>query len=514
MRWAKPTILAMLIVLGVSCGPRGPVQEPPGEPDDTKPGVVAAVDFLETSPIPPEVMDAIEKQRQKVVPRPEPLGEITYQFPQVKKGTLENGMDWYLVNEPGLPVVSLNLVMRAGMAHEPQDLPGLSVFTGDMLREGGSTQHSSAQLADAIEKMGAQLTILTGADYTMVAIDGLSEEADALTGLMAEMVTQPAFGQEDIDAFKKREQHRLTLNLSEPEWMADRVLMRHLYGDHPYSHYDTTLEALEKLTRDDIVAFYEKHYVAKNSFFVVVGDMSEDRVQDVLESTVGEMPKGKAVKMKWPAPPQRQEPEVVIVDRPGSAQTVIRVGNISMKGDDPDLVPFKVTNHVLGGNASSRLFMTLREDRGLTYGCYSNAAMRVDLGTFFVETSTKTQSTVEAVDAIFQEMEKLTAEDPDQGGLTDEELQSYQNYLAGVLPIKAQSFSRIADLLIDQKVYGLPDDYYDTYAGDVRSVTVDTVIEMAGKYIHPDQAVIVLVGDAAAFREQAGKWGSVTEDQP
>jgi zinc protease len=503
---------AMLLAAG-SCGPPRPPEEP-AAPDDGRPDVEATGQFLETSPIPPEVMAAIEEQRDLVVPQPDPLGGIAFDFPEVERGELENGLTWYLVERPTLPVVSLNLVVRAGMAHDPAELPGLAVFVGDMLREGGTTERSSRELSAEIEQLGADLTILTGADYTMVAVDGLSGKAEELALLMAETVTRPGFDPEELERFRQREKHRITLSMSDPEWVADKVFLRHLYGDHPYASYDTSHEALERMTRDDVTGFHERHYVARNASFVAVGDIDAEELTAVLETAFGDMDEGSPVELQWPDVPEREGREVVVVDRPGSAQTVIRIGNTTLEGGDPDALELLVTNHALGGNASSRLFMTLREDEGLTYGCYSRVPLRVDVGAFVVETSTKSPSTVAAVEAILEEIRRLQAEDPEQGAVTADELESYQRYLAGVLSIKAQAPSRIADLLIDQVVYGLAEDYYDTYDEDVKAVDPQTLRRTAEAYIHLDRALIVLVGDAGELEEEAARWGPVTRDQP
>jgi predicted Zn-dependent peptidase len=510
----KSTVALCVLALSVSCGPRPPSHEPKPAPDDTKPDLPVAAQFLETSPIPPEVMKAIEKQRDLVVAKPAPMGEITYKFPDIEEGKLKNGMKWYLVHQPELPMVSLNFVSRAGTAYEPADLPGLAVFTGDMLREGGTESRTSGQLSEDIEKLGANLSIMTADDYTLVAVDSLSASAGDLVKMLGEIVTKPAFREDDLESFRKREMNRLSLYMSDPEYVADRVFVRELYGTHPYSHYDTTYESLGKITRDDVSSFHKDWYKPMHSFFVAVGDITSAELGPMLESSLGPMKDGVKNAKGFGSPEPLAKRRVVIVDRPGSAQTVIRVGNLALDAKNPDALALKVTNHALGGNASSRLFMTLREDKGLTYGCYSNAALKAVAGAFYVETSTKTASTIDSVDAIFEEMSKLVAEDPSKGGMTEGELAEYRNYLAGVLPIKAQAPSRIADMLIDRIVYWLPGDYYDTYAQKVQAVDVATLQKTANKYIKPDQALIVLVGDAKAFEKQAAKWGEVTKVEP
>jgi zinc protease len=498
--------IAMLATLvAVACGPRAPAHEPKPGPDDSAPDVAPGVMFLETLSIPPEVRKAIEAQKNKIVDKPAPLGETTYSFPEVTSGRLKNGLAWYLVEDRSLPEVSLNLVVRAGTAHDPDALPGLSVFTGDMLREGGTEKRSAPELAEEIEALGADLSIITGTDYTLVAVDSLSDHGTELVSLMGEMCLTPAFDEEKLGKFRTHELHRLELSRSDPEWVADVVLTRELYGAHPYSRYDTTEESLEATTREDVRTFHESHYTASNSFFIAVGDIEPGELRTSLENGFGKMPKGKPVKIKWPKLGTRDKRDVVIVDRPGSAQTVIRVGNATLRGNHADALPLMVANHVLGGNASSRLFMSLREDKGLTYGCYSHVPMRVDIGAFFVETSTKTASTGESLDAIFAEIDAFLA----QGAVSDEELDATRRYLAGVLPIKAQTPPRIADLLIDRFVYGLPDDYYDTYVQRITAVTPAEVHELATSYIHPETAVVVLVGDASQIGKAAARWGEV-----
>jgi zinc protease len=484
------------------------VHTPKPEPDEDAEDVPTYAQFLETMAIPPEVLEAIAAQREKVVPQPEPLGETTFTFPDVHSGKLKNGLPWYVVEREGLPIVSLNLVVRAGTAHDPDTLPGLSVFTGDMLREGGTTERTAAGLAADIETLGADLSVITGADYTLVAVDSVSDHAARLLGLMAEMVEKPAFGDKEMEMFRKRELSRLELSRSDPEWIADFVLLEQLYGTHPYSRYDTTEEALKAMTREDVVSFHETHYAARNGFFVAVGDVDPKAFGSLLEKSFGSLPKGKKAKIKWPAIPAPDKRRVVLVDRPGSAQTVIRVANTTLEGAHSDALPLMVSSHVLGGNASSRLFMVLREEKGLTYGCYSHVPMRIDVGAFFIETSTKTASTGESLDEIFHQLEIFTAAG-DAGGVNADELQASQQYLTGVLAIKAQTASRIADMLIDRIVYGLPESYYDTYAKKVNAVTTDDVRSLMKKYVHPEAALVVLVGDAEKIEDAASKWGEV-----
>jgi zinc protease len=488
--------------VALACGPKPGPEEPEKERQE-EPDVEANVSFLETMSIPPEVLAAIEAQRQKVVEQPDPLGEEEFSFPKVHEGKLGNGLKWYVVEREGLPLVSLNLVVRAGMAHDPEELQGLSVFTGDMLREGGSKKRPAAELSEEIETLGAELSIITGADYTLAAVDSLSEHAGALLDLLAELTLEPAFGEDEMERFRKREMHRLELSRSDPEWIADFVFLEKLYGDHPYSRYDTTKEALEAMTREDVIAFHETHYAARNAFFVAVGDVDRGKLAKMLEKSFGKMPKGKPVKIKWPKIPEPEKRRVVIVHRPESAQTVIRVGNNTLVGRHDDALPFLVTNHVLGGNASSRLFMVLREEKGLTYGCYSHAPMRVDVGAFFVETSTKTASTGESLEEIFNQMEAFL------DGVSEDELEANQSYLTGVLAIKAQTPSRIADMLIDRIVYDLPRDYYDTYQKKVEAVTPEILDKLAERYIRPDTALVVLVGDGQQFQKDVERWGEV-----
>ncbi|MBW2261772.1 MAG: insulinase family protein [Deltaproteobacteria bacterium] len=498
--------LAACIVL--SCGPKTPVHEPKPAPDDEAEDVQTYVQFLETMAIPPEVLEAIAKQREKVVAQPDPLGEAEYTFPDVHSGKLKNGLAWYVVEQDGLPLVSLNLVVRAGTAHDPETLPGLSVFTGDMLREGGTTERTAAELAADIETLGADLSVITGADYTLVAVDSISDHAARLLSLMGEMVMKPAFDEKAMEMFRQREMHRLELSHSDPEWIADFVLLEQIYGKHPYSRYDTTKQALEAMTREDVLSFHETHYAARNGFFVAVGDVDLKTFGATLEKAFGSLPRGKKAKIKWPTIEAPDKRRVVVVDRPGSAQTVIRVANTTLQGSHADALPFMVANHVLGGNASSRLFMVLREEKGLTYGCYSHVPMRVDVGSFFIETSTKTPSTGESLEEIFRQIDLFTAAE-DGGGVGADELEATQRYLTGVLAIKGQTASQVSDLLIDRIIYGLSGNYYGDYAKNVNAVTPDDVRTLASKYIHPETAVVVLVGDAAQIKDAASKWGEV-----
>src|SRR5690606_17455226 len=245
--------------------------------------------------------------------------------------------------------------------------------------------------------------------------------------------------------------------------------------------------------------------VPNNSFLVVAGDFE----RDALEASVGKsFGAWKAREVKGPDSPSIPATEgrrVILIHRPESVQSAIRIGNLALPRASDDWIPLEVANEVLGGSASARLFMDLREKRSFTYGAYSAVAERRDPGVFTAMAQVRNEVTVPAIDAFFEHLERIVSEAP-----PEEELADARNSLGNSFPLSIETMGRIVDLVTKRELYGLPADYWSTYRSAVRDVTPEQALEHAKRYIRPDEALIVVVGRAEDFAEPLRKWGPVT----
>ncbi len=434
---------------------------------------------------------------------PPPSGPVRdVKMPPVHRATLPGGLEVNTVRWDVLPIAYVHLVVRSGSETDPADLPGLADLVAKMLTE-GTRKRDAAKLAEAIEFYGADLWAGADEENLWVTVRTPSEHLEQVVALLAEVVTRPAFDKKELDKLRKRELDRLELQRNNPRFLARRELYGRLYGQHPYARIDTTREALRKVRRSDLVRWHRRHVVPGNAFVVAVGDVPPG---------LGDLGKyfsrwrGKAPRQaERPAPPERTGREVVVVDRPESAQSVVAIANLAVPRAHPDWIPLTVANQVLGGSASARLFMDLRERRSLTYGAYSYVAERVDVAPFVASASVRTEVTAQAVEAFFEHLERFVREAP-----SEEELQAAERYLSDSFPLRIETPRHLASLLADLRIFGLPDDYWDHYRSAILKVTAEEALRAARAHVHPDRALVVVVGRAADVAPPLRRWGPVT----
>jgi zinc protease len=260
------------------------------------------------------------------------------------------------------------------------------------------------------------------------------------------------------------------------------------------------------LTRDLLIEFHRNIFVPNNAVLIVVGDVDrEDLVKDV-KARFGEWQRGAVAQPAFPKLPSRNKRTLTIVDRPGSAQSNIVLSNIAIDRKSPDYFPFLVMNQVLGAGASSRIFMNLREDKGYTYGAYTRFDAKGLAGDFEATAEVRTAVTGDSLKEFFYELNRIRDEK-----VSEQELADAKNFLAGVFPIRAETQEGLTGLIVSQNLYGLPDDYLQTYREKVNAVTVDDVERMANKYVNPDQMAIVIVGDAEEMLPQVKAYADTIE---
>ena len=245
-----------------------------------------------------------------------------------------------------------------------------------------TTKRSAAEIAEHIEFLGADLWASSDEENTYVGVRALSQHFEVAMSILAEVVGKPAFSKAELAKLKRRELDRLALSEREPRYIARRTFYRALYPDHPYGTVDTTPQAVKRVTRQDLVRWHRTHFVGRNAFLVVAGEVDPATVADVAGRTLGSLKPGKRAAPQYVELARPTNRRILVVDRPGSVQSVIYIGNLAIQRANREWIPLVVANQVLGGSAASRLFMDLREKRSLTYGAYSAIGERVDIGPF------------------------------------------------------------------------------------------------------------------------------------
>jgi zinc protease len=497
-RYSASRLVPVLLAAALAtCGPATAPVKPESAPGSEF--IDAKVSYFETgataakAPPPP-----------KKVPMPQVAKSFDFAFPKVRKKVLGSGMGVVHVSHSRLPLVTIDIVFRAGSAYDPDGLPGLAVFVGEMLK-GGTKTKTSKQVAEGFEKLGTDLDVWTSYDTTIISVTCLREHFDEVLGLLADIVINPAFPDDEIENLRARELSRLKLEMADPNWLAAREFASRVYGSHPYGRYDATEESIEKITRKDIEKFHAGSYGAANGFAAIVGDVDFKTAFAAAAKAFENLPKGKPTKMKKAKIPQQDKRQIVILDRPGSVETVFKIGAAAIERKGKDYPPLKVASTILGGSPSSRLFLRVREKESNAYGVGSFIGQTVDRGTWAVTGSTKTESTAKALESILDEIEKLGKE---KAG--DDELSGALSYLTGSFALRMETTDQVARLVTDMVTFGLPDGYWDSYFKALNAVSSDSVRAMTEKYLDPGRLVAILVGDGAAIKKLLGDGYDVT----
>ena len=436
---------------------------------------------------------------------PAPLTSIPFNVPSPFETELANGLKIVLLPDNRLPLVSLRLAFLSGDADEGREQTGLTSALTAMISE-GTMNRSSRQLAEEIERLGAAISASSGADHTIVGASALSLYRPDVLRLLAEMILQPTFPENELSLYKQNTVENLKYQRSQASFLANEQMARILYGEHPYSIVSPSVTDVEKFTRENLQNLHRRIFVPNNAILFVVGDFEREELIGEIEDLFGDWKAGEINRGEFSAPGAREKTTLTIVDRPGSAQTNIVLGNLAIERANPDYFPVLVMNQVLGAGASSRLFMNLREEKGYTYGAYSRLNTRKTAGDF--ESTAEVRSTVtgDSLREFFYELNRIRDEK-----VSDEELTDAKNFLTGVFPIRAETQEGLTNLIVSQKLYDLPADYLETYREQINRVTAEDIARAAEKYVLPEQIAVVVVGDAGDILPQIKEFTETVE---
>ena len=427
---------------------------------------------------------------------PPPLQPRPILIPTPRETTLANGLTVVVVEDSRLPLVSYRLAFRVGGAFDPPELPGLTDLLAGLLPE-GTESRSSRELADEVARIGASLSAGANSDYTIVAASALAQFNDQIMDLMAEVVLEPSFPENEVELAKQNTKESLRQQRAQPSFLASEMVSRVMFGDHPYSVVAPTPESIDHFSRDEFVRFHRAKLVPNSAVFIVVGDVRHDEILNRVESLFSAWQRGEDVVANFPAPPVRTIRTAYLVDRPGSAQSNIVIANSGITRTNPDYFPMLLMHTVLGANASSRLFMNLREDKGYTYGAYSNLDARRTAGTFRATAEVRTPVTGGSLKEFIYELDRIGNE-----RVSEKEIADAKSYLTGVFPIRLETQEGLTDQLVQIKMLNMPSDYLEHYRDRVQAVTAEEIQRVAQKYVKTDAAALIVVGDGASVLEQ------------
>ncbi len=440
-------------------------------------------------------------QRPQVGPPP------ALELPPIQRFTLSNGLPVLLMEKSEVPVAEFRLVVRAGSVDDPQKRYGLADLTADLLDEGAG-DYTALELADAVEFLGARLTTSAGYHSSEIRLSTPTSKLDDALPLMADVALRPAFADGELERLRGLRLTAFTQQRDEARALASLLYDKTLYGPaHPYGRAtggDSTSTAA--LSTADVQAFYRTYYTPANSALVVVGAVTRADLAARLERLFGAWTGTAPAATEVAEGAQVERTAIYLVDKPGAAQTVVRVGRIGAARSSDDTYALDVLNTLLGGSFTSRLNQNLRERNGYTYGASSGFAFRPVAGPFTASADVQTAVTGPALAEFFNELRAIGTPVP------DDELTRAKNYRALTFPRAFATVGGTAGMLADLWLNDLPDAYLTDYIQRVLAVTQADVARVAREYVDPGKMAVVLVGDRAQIEDdvRALDLGTVT----
>jgi len=435
---------------------------------------------------------------------PKPGRPSRVSFPKFTIQRLKNGIPVYIVERHTQPYVSLQLVLRSGSGNDGE-LPGLASFTSSLLLSGAG-EMDARHLAEEIDYLGAVLDAGAGRDEITVRLGVLTKFLPKGLDLMADVVLRPTFPADEVTRERKQAIAALKQSQADPAYLAAVQLRREIHGSGPYgAEVDGTEETLRRIRREGCVAFHREHFTAGNAFFVAAGDVDPALFTAMLDERFGGWRGEAPDPTLFPASTAPQGNRVVVVDRPGSVQSAIRLGTLGIARKDPDYIPLVVVNTLFGGYFNSRINHNLREVHGYTYGARSSVDAPLRPGLMTVTASVRTDVTAAAVEEVFTELRSITT-DP----VGEEELEMVKNYVIGSQALQIETPGQVAGFVRSIALYDLPLDYYERFPESVRGLARETLLAVAQRRMNPDTMVIVVAGHADAIANDLERFGPVT----
>ena len=421
------------------------------------------------------------------LPKPGPQPKLS--LPPIEKTELANGLEIWMVEQKELPIVSMNLVLKTGSSNEPDAKVGVSTFMSQLLEEGTKTR-TAADIANQLQSLGANINTGSGWDSTNVTLQTLTKNLDQALEIYSDVIQNPAFPAKELESRKTRSLIGLRQFRSNPNAISNVVYNKVLYGEHPYGRVNNEA-TIKAITRDDLVNYYESNFRPNNGVLIVVGDFDKAELKSKIEKSFANWKAGDVSARSLPAAKPIEKARIFIVDRPGSAQSVVSVGQVGVDRSNPDYYALNVMNTILGGGFTSRINMNLREDKGYTYGARSGWSFRRGAGPFSAGGDIQTAYTKEAVAEFIKELNDIRGGRP----VTQKELEYNKQSLIRRFPAGFETVGQMSQQLANLVVYDLPDSYINDYIAKVNAITVEDVNRVAKQYLDPAKMAIVIVGD-------------------
>jgi zinc protease len=432
-----------------------------------------------------------------MIARPPAGSPRPYRFPDVTRHALPNGLGVWLVPLPDRELVSVHFVTDAGAATEDEAQAGVAALTAQLLVT-GTRDLDAAAFAETTERLGIDVGSESSWDSARAGFGALGEHLDTGLGLLADMLLAPRLDQAEFERIKAERLNDILQARADPGRLADERFLAEVYADGvPYARLSAgTPESVGPLTVEAVRRHHATRYAPNVADVIVAGAFDPDDALALVERHFGAWA-GSGPGHRTIEPQARGGRRIVLVDRPGSVQSELRVGHLGIHRHDARYFAAMVMAALLGGVFGSRLNRRLREELGYTYGARCAFDPRRAAGPFTAQAAVQTEVTVDAVRELLGQLDGIRSAAP-----SETELAEVRDFLVGVFPLRFESTGGIAAAIEPLAVYDLPDDWWHAYRDRIEAVTPDDVHEVATELVRPDEALILVVGDAAKIRHE------------
>ena len=424
-------------------------------------------------------------------------------FPDYFEATLANGCKIIVYERTDLPTVTVHVVSRSGSFHDGE-VPGLATMAAEVQTK-GTTTRSAIDVVEHIEFLGGSIGASAGWDSCMTGISILSKHLDRAMEVLADVVRNPTFPEEELDRIREQRLAHIMQRKSSPGALAAYRFARAVYATHPYAFpTDGTEQSIQAMHRDALAHFHARAYAPSNMFIIAVGDVSPERMMPIAERLFGDWARTADPYIDAPPPKAMQHRLVQVVDRPAAVQSSVIVGHTGVERTDPDYILATFMNVLFGGYFGSRLNLNLREDKGFTYGAHSRFEGRRQAGPFSAGADVRNDVTDRVIEEILFEITRLTNE-----RVPETELQNVKSYVTGNFPVQIETPAQVAQRIMTIELYHLGKTYYNTYNSRILSITSDDILRAAQTYLHPERIAIIAAGRGALLSDTLARFGAV-----
>ncbi len=432
---------------------------------------------------------------------------LKVKLPRPAEVDLPNGVHLMLLEDHRVPLVTFQLqIPGAGGYFDPADQIGLAQMTATMMREGTAKQ-TTLQISEMLETKASTVTVSAGLSSLTATVSGssLSENFGDTFALASDVLLRPSFPQEELDRYKTRTRTGLVQQRAQPGFLASERFSKLMYGTHPSGRASLTPEGIDRVTRDAMVNFHKTKYVPDHAVLAIAGDISMAQARKVIDAHLGGWAKAGVPAPQMAEPPAPPAGQAHLIDRPNSVQTTIWVGSPAISRTSPDYDIVTVMNAVIGGGPTGRLFTKLREEKGYTYGAYSNVSAAQFRGHWLASMDVRSEVTNDALTDLMAEIKAMR-----EVSVPQKEFDDKRRGIIASFALTLESPQAVLGNHITRWIYKLPADYWDKLPDRIMAVTQAQVQDAAKKYLDPSKLQIVTVGEAAKIGDIVRKFGTVT----